>query len=175
MNANDFLKNILTDIKVDLTQHFDRNFERKGFFTKKWPTNKLINKRGTTMARTNALRRSIKAKVENNRVSWTSSLPYADIQNNGGEIQVTAKMKRFFWAMHIKAKGGSKGKNEKAKRLSIEAEQWKGLALQPVGKIMKIPQRQFIGDHPVARGVIKRAVSNNFKDLNAYIKSKLQQ
>ena len=175
MHPKDLLKNILTDIKVDLSQEFDKNFERKSFFGKKWPNTKLINKRGSMMARTNALRRSIQGKVNTNSVSWSSSLPYASIQNDGGEIVVTQKMKKFFWAMHYKTSNASKGKSKKAEAMSIEAKQWKALALQPVGAKMKVEQRQFIGlNSPVVKSSIKQIIDQNFMELNDHFKNKLK-
>ena len=38
------MKNILTDIKVELSQEFDQNFERKAFFDKKWKDRKRHGK-----------------------------------------------------------------------------------------------------------------------------------
>ncbi|MDB0603176.1 hypothetical protein PL373_18995 [Tenacibaculum maritimum] len=92
----DFLNEILTDVEVDLTQEFDRNFERKAFFNNKWPQAKHANSRGSLLMRTGKLRRSVQSNRANGRISWSSNLPYASIQNEGGEIVVTAKMKSFF-------------------------------------------------------------------------------
>nr|WP_305069646.1 hypothetical protein [Flavobacterium covae] len=95
MNANDFLKRVLQDVKVDASQHFDRNFERKAFFNQKWPTTSMRNRRGSLMMRTGALRRSIRSNVQGSQIVWKSSLPYAAIHNEGGEIIVTEKMKKI--------------------------------------------------------------------------------
>ena len=37
---NNLLQNILSDLRVDLTDHFDKNFSRGGFFGKKWKPRK---------------------------------------------------------------------------------------------------------------------------------------
>ncbi|WP_318546328.1 phage virion morphogenesis protein [Flavobacterium columnare] len=84
---------------------FDRNFERKAFFNQKWPTTSMRNRRGSLMMRTGALRRSIRSNVQGSQIVWKSSLPYAAIHNEGGEIIVTEKMKKFFWAMYYKSSG----------------------------------------------------------------------
>ena len=105
MEFKDFLNHILTDTKVKLTEAFDRNFERKAFFDDKWANTLIPNRRGSLMMRTGTLRRSIRSNIEGTTVRWTSSVPYADIQNNGGEVEVTAKMKRYFWAMYYKVIG----------------------------------------------------------------------
>jgi phage gpG-like protein len=176
MNPNDFIKNIVGDIRVDLTEEFDRNFERKGFFDKKWKGTNLPNKRGSLMMRSGKLRRSIRAKETGTSVSWSSSLPYATINNDGGEIEVTAKMKSFFWAMAYKAgMAAGKGNSERSQRLSAEAQQWKNLALMKVGTKMKIEQRQFIGDHPVVRQRIEDIIGVNFKELEQYYYNKLKR
>lgn len=178
----DFIKNILSDVRVDLTDEFDRNFERKGFFDKKWRGTNLPNQRGSLMMRSGKLRRSILSKQNETSVSWSSSLPYASIHNEGGEIEVTAKMKSFFWAMYYKAAGaiskttkGEARNNDRNKKLTAEALHWKNLALQKVGSKMKIEQRQFIGDHPVVRQRIEDVIGINFKELETYFYNQLRQ
>jgi phage gpG-like protein len=186
MNPNDFIKNILSDVRVDLTDEFDRNFARKGFFDKKWRGTNLPNQRGSLLSRSGKLRRSIMSKQTGTSVTWSSSLPYASINNNGGEIEVTAKMKSFFWAMFYKADGAITMKRkadkdvvmretDRNKKLSAEAQQWKNLALQKVGSKMKIEQRQFIGDHPIVRQRIEDVVGINMKELETYYFNQLKQ
>jgi phage gpG-like protein len=173
----DLIKNILTDIRVDLTEEFDSNFERKAFFDKAWESTKLPNRRGSLLMRTGKLRRSIRSRETKNQLSWSSSLPYASLQNEGGEVVVTERMKRFFWAMFYKANGAvtKSGKGERNKRLSEEAQMWRNLALQKVGAKMKIKQRQFIGDHPRVRERIKAVVDLNMKELEKEIFNKLKR
>lgn len=96
--SQELIKNILSDIKVELADEFDRNFERKGFFGRAWKPSKFDNKRGTLMMLSGRLRRSIRAQVSGSAVSFSSSEAYAAIHNEGGEIAVTAKMKKYFWA-----------------------------------------------------------------------------
>ncbi|MGP2571490.1 hypothetical protein ACT4R9_09645 [Ornithobacterium rhinotracheale] len=172
MQPNDFLKITLTDVKVKISEEFDRNFERKSFFDKKWKQPKLINHRGSVMMRTGKLRRSIQSKLTPKGVTFTSAMPYADMLNNGGEIIVTEKMKRFFWAMYYKSAGaisktktGKISNSQRNRRLSLEAEQCKALALKKVGSKMKIEPRQFIGHHPQIDRVVKEIVNRNLKQL----------
>nr|DAV24510.1 MAG TPA: tail morphogenesis protein [Caudoviricetes sp.] len=166
MDFKTFLNHVLTDTKVKLTEAFDRNFERKGFFGNGWPETKIPNRRGSLMIRTGTLRRSIRSTVEGSSVRWTSSVPYADLQNNGGELVITEKMKRYFWAMYYKVSGAAKGRKGSAKKaFSVEAEQWKALALKKVGDKLKIPKRQFIGDHPEVKRMVDDIVNFNMKEL----------
>ena len=167
MYLNKFHQNILNDVRIELDDEFDRNFERKAFFDKPWVKTVLMNRRGSLMARNNNLRRSLQSKVDGDKIRYSSSLPYASIHNEGGEIKVTAKMKKYFWAKYYEA-GGSKSKN-------IEASQFKALALMPIGKKMKIPERRFIGQHPRIREVIQEVVNDNLDDLNKIILNQLKQ
>lgn len=178
----DFFKNIIQDIKVDLTDEFDRNFERKAFFDKMWEQNKIPNHRGSLMMRSGKLRSSIGAKTTNNSITWSSSMPYASIHNQGGEIVVTAKMKRFFWAMFYKANGavtktakGDARNNDRNKKLTVEAQIWKALAMQKVGAKMNIKQRQFIGDHPQVHQRIEHITNQNMKEVEQAIFNKLKR
>jgi phage gpG-like protein len=178
----DFFKNIIKDLEVDLSDEFDLNFQNKSFFGKAWENTSIPNKRGSLMMRTGKLRQSIKARTDNNSITWTSSLPYASLQNEGGEVVVTEKMKRFFWAMFYKSNGavsktakGDARNNDRNKKLTAEAQIWRALALQKVGAKMKIKQRQFIGDHPKVRQRIEAVVDKNMQDLEKQILNKLKR
>ena len=164
MDINLFLQNVLSDLRIELKDEFDRNFEKKAFFDQAWKNPKFHNSRGSMMARTNNLRRSINAHVEADRIVFTSSLPYASIQNEGGEITVTAKMKRYFWAKFIEA--GKRG---------IQADQWKAMALKKVGSKIKIESRRYIGPHPRIKEIVQEIVNENLTDLNKIIVTALQQ
>ncbi len=163
----DFLKNILTDLKVELMDEFDRNFERKAFFDKPWlPTR--ANRRGSTLMRSGALRRGNRAIVAGHSIHFSNSLPYARIQNEGGVIIVTRKMQKYFWAMYYRSGG-------KGKKLNAEAQYWKFMALKKVGSRIVIRERRFIGHHPQVDRAVKRVVDDNFREIDSYIKSILKR
>ncbi len=90
------MQQILKDVRFTLDAAFDRNFERKPFFDRKWPARKIPAKRGSLLIRSGALRRSLHSTAKGTKITWKSYLPYARIHNEGGQIRVTAKMKRFF-------------------------------------------------------------------------------
>jgi len=52
-NFETFFKTILKDLKVELTEEFDRNFERKAFFNEAWQPTKWANHKGSLMICTN--------------------------------------------------------------------------------------------------------------------------
>ena len=168
MKTTEILQEILNDLRVELTEEFDRNFERKAFFTKTWDTRKSGN-RGSLMMVTGRLRRSIRAQVQNNSIVFTSSVPYAAIHNEGGTLKVTAKMKRYFWAKFYELSGKVKVNvrtrtvSKVSQKYSTEAEYYKNLALMRVGSTIKIPERRFIGNAPEVQQIVKRAADRHIK------------
>jgi len=173
MEIKDLENKIVNDLAVELTDEFDRNFERKAFFTEKWPSTKINNSRGSVMNRSGNLRRSIKYSVRENMVMYSSSLPYASIHNEGGEIEVTAQMKKYFWAMYYKATGGittkadgGESKSKKNVKLTAEALKWKGLALMKIGQKIKVEKRQMVGDHPQVAKIVKGVIDDNMELFN---------
>lgn len=173
---NDFFKNFLNDLKVELADEFDRNFERKAFFDTPWPKERFPNKRGSMMMRTGALRRSIRAQVTGQAIRFSSSLPYAVIHNDGGEITVTQAMKRYFWAMYYKSSGAAtKAKGQSKGRFSAEAEAWKAMALKKPGSKIKIEQRQFIGPHRQVDQCVERVLEKSMKEFETFIHNTLKK
>lgn len=165
MQPNEIIDLFIQDVAVELTDEFDRNFERKAFFDEMWPAEKFKNSNGSQLTRTGTLRQSINHTVLNDIITWQSSLPYASIHNSGGEITVTSKMKKFFWAMFYK----NGGKVLKEDDLSTEAKQWKYLAMIKVGTKLKIPKRKFIGDHPQVHQSIQDVFNDMEPELNQYV------
>lgn len=161
----DFYKQILQDVAEDLNDEFHENFRNKAFFDKKWKETKLYNRRGSLMIRSSGgLYSSINHQIANNSITWTSSKPYASLHNEGGEITVTRKMQKYFWAMYIR-----EGKT------GIEAEQFKAMAMKKIGSKITIPERKFIGDHPEVRKAIDRCADVTFNEIEKFITDKLKQ
>jgi len=177
------LRKILNDIKVGVGSEFDRNFEREAFFSKAWAKRKSPIRSGRhLLVDRGGLRRSIKGNTHTDHVSFSSSLPYSGIHNNGGEITVTARMKRYFWAKYKEASGGmgrtKKGQlrqNKRNKQLSSEAEFYKAMALMRVGSKVKIPQRQFIGNAPEVERLVEDIIKENVKPYLESIPGELKK
>ncbi|MDR1370925.1 MAG: phage virion morphogenesis protein [Dysgonamonadaceae bacterium] len=179
MDFNQFKKKIITDIKVELSDEFDKNFERKAFFSQTWPDRK-IGRKGSLLLVSGRLRRSLKSTVTDNRITWTSDTPYADIQNSGGDIIVTRKMKKFFWAKYYELSGKinykkSGEQSRSTQKYSLEAKFYKGLALKKVGDKLTIPKRQFIGNAPEVGQAIQRALEPNMRELEQFLYEQLKQ
>ncbi len=156
---DDFIKNILSDTKVKLSEEFDRNFERKAFFDKKWAQVSRRNNRGSLMLRTGRLRKSITSTTNRKGIRFYSNHPAAALHNAGGTITVTGRMKRYFWAMFKKTND----------------EFYKGMALKKQGSKIRIPQRQFIGHHQQTDRIIRKIIDYNFQEQIDRINKNIKQ
>ena len=140
------VKRMLSDIRVELGDEFDQNFERQGFFSEKWKRRKSpIRGDGHILVASGDLRKSIRSRSDESSITFYSDLPYAGIHNEGGEIKVTARMKRFFWHKYYETK----------------VEFWKAMALMKEGKTIKIPRRQFLGMAPEVETEVRKIIEDN--------------
>lgn len=173
------IRRILRDIQVELKDEFDKNFERQAFFSESWQRRSSPTRRGGhILVGTGSLRRSITTRVTDNSIRFFSTLPYASIHNEGGEIVVTERMKRYFWHKHYEAtsgfgrkKDGSKRNDKRTRRLTEEAEFWKWMALKKAGTKIRIPRRQFLGASPEVEKAVTEIIEEN---LNEYIEDTIK-
>ncbi len=173
------LRNILSDIRVELSDEFDKNFEREAFFSEAWQRRKSPARgSGHLLVDTGGLRQSIQSKSDDQSITFFSTAPQAAIHNDGGEIKVTPKMKRFFWAKYYEATGGfqrkkdgSNRQNGHNRRLTSEAEFWKLMALMKVGSSVKIPRRRFLGASPEVEKTVREIIEDN---LTEYFKNEFK-
>ena len=171
------ISQILRDIKVELSDEFDRNFERQGFFSEKWQRRRASARNNATLIDTGKLRRSITSRSDATSITFYTTEPYAAIHNEGGEIKVTAKMKRYFWAKYYEASGsfgrrkdGSLRRDRRNARLSDAASMWKYMALMKVGSTIKIPKRRFLGASVEVERAVREIVEENIAE---YVGSEL--
>lgn len=171
VDFSNVMRKILRDISKDLGDEYDKNFERQGFFSQKWKRSMTPPSKGTILMNTGSLRRSIINKISGNSIVFSSTLPYADIQNEGGEITVTERMHKFFLYKMLSLRGGFGRKKNGALRqdkrnakLSGEAEFWKWMACKPIGSKIKIPKRQFIGYSPEVEQQVIQIIEKNLTD-----------
>lgn len=148
MTINQFTEKTLRDIEVKATEMFDRNFEQQGFFGKKWDKRKGDSDpgRGILMGRgSGRLRRGIRSTTRSsNSITWTFDVPYAKIHNEGGTIVARQNVRPFTRVV--------KGKQQNVKGFSRNVN-------------IKIPQRQFIGDHKQIRDAIGVIINRNAQKL----------
>jgi phage gpG-like protein len=177
-----FKNELLSRLKVEIGNEWQSNFNRRAFFSRSWAARRLKERPGQLLDVTGKLRASLRGEVTASGVRWFSSTPYAEIMNTGGEITVTAKMKRFFWAKYYEASGKVRyyardGKNG-AKKGSVtrgtqkEAEAavfYKALALKKVGDTIVIPERRFIGDSPEVTTIFRNVSNTTMKEVEQYL------
>lgn len=166
------LGRILKDVKVELGDEFDKNFVREGFFNEAWSRKRsVVNAGKPILVNTGLLRKSVKSRVNGDGIEFYSDLPYAGIHNEGGEIVVTARMKRFFWAKYYGATGsfgrkksGALRGDRRNARLTGEADFWKAMALMKVGRKIRIPKRQFIGASAEVEASVREIIEENLSE-----------
>ena len=97
------------------------------------------------------------------RVIIRNSEVYAATHNDGEDITVTERMKRFFWAKHMEDK-------ERMGANSPEAEFWKRMALKKPGSKISIPQRHFLGPGPAVDKLVNDVIN---KELQEFINTQI--
>lgn len=114
------------------TSHFKQTFTEKAFDGNPWAPPKMPKRTGSLLIDKGALVNSIRpAYVSRERVvisAGNDQVPYAQIHNEGGTMEITERMRRFFWA----------------KFHDTKEEKWRHLALSR--KPITVPKRQFMGD-----------------------------
>ena len=70
-NAQSIIKNILNDIRVELTDEFDQNFERQAFFSEKWQRRKSPIRNGGRAILTDTCGAPSKARLPTTPSSFT--------------------------------------------------------------------------------------------------------
>ena len=174
LSIDTLIKNILSDMRVELLDEFDQNFARQSYFGRAWQRRKSPLRDGALLQKSGALRRSIQSpRMGDTGITFSSSLPYAGIHNEGGEIEVTAKMKRFFWAKYYEVTGsvsrrkdGTASRSKRNEARSVAAEFYKRMALMKVGQKIKMPERRFIGGGPEVEAIVRNIIDEN---LNEYL------
>lgn len=159
MDDKTFLNNVMRDLKTELDDEFDRNFERKAFFDRPWaPLSKNYEtSEGSVLMRTGALRRSLHSRIDGTQLIYESSLKYAALQNEGGTIRQdfvpSDKMRRWAWAKaRERREQGDKPGEEKFRRMALAKR---------IKRTIAVPARPFIGEHPRVREIAAAIVREN--------------
>lgn len=171
-NTKSIIRRILSDIRVELGDEFDRNFERQAFFNDAWARRKSPTRPGgTILVDTGTLRRSVRSRTTDDSITFYTDLPYAAIHNDGGEIVVTEKMKRFFWHKYYEATGsfgrkknGERRNDKRTRQLSTEADFWRFMALKRAGTTIRIPRRRFLDTGPEVERIVREIIEENLND-----------
>lgn len=132
---NQFKKTIPKILANNSVNHFKKGFSQGGKQTNNslsgWKS-RQFRKGGNTLIKTGVLQKDIQKKVVSfpRIVVGTTNVTsdYAEIHNKGGTIRITAKMRKFFWAMFKKTGD----------------QYWKNMATHK-GNTIVIPKREYIG------------------------------
>lgn len=158
------------------------NFSKERFRSQDWVDNTTEpwkprrlpgkSKNNGVLIGSGALKRSIRIiMTDPDMVIIGTDKPYAKIQNEGGKIVVTDKMRKYFWAMHYKyansitynVKTKTIAKSKKNDALNQMAIFWKSLAL---AKKISIPKRKFLGQsHILTRNIERQLLADLMKAL----------
>jgi phage gpG-like protein len=159
----DQVKSLVDDTRnyarVSGVNFFKKSFEQQGFLDTSlntWKKRAFNEGGGAILVKSGALKRGIKGKEESKakiRFFVDESIPYAAIHNDGGEIAVTMKMKKYFWYLYSKSsskvtktKSGKESNSKSSRAESGRAAFYKAMAMKKVGSRIRIPKRQFIGE-----------------------------
>lgn len=92
---------------------------------------------------------------------------YAATHNDGDDIGVTERMKRFFWAQHIEHK-------ERMGVNAPETEFWKRMALKKHGSRIKIPRRHFLGPGEKVDSIVNGIINKELQEfINTHTNGKI--
>lgn len=139
MTPDQLLNNILSDMRVELSDLFDRNFEKKGFFDEKWKERQKEGK-GSLLHVTGAMRRSIRSAVRGRGVAFTSDKPYTAVHNEGGKFTQNVR------------------KHTRRNKITGKTYTVKAHTRQ-----VSMPKRQFIGDSKEVQNAVKEIIYDNLK------------
>lgn len=130
--ADEIIDDVAHIVAETATSHFKQTFTEKAFDGNPWAPPRMPKRTGSLLIDKGALVNSIRpAYVSRERVvisAGNDQVPYAQIHNEGGTMEITERMRRFFWA----------------KFHDTKEEKWRHLALSR--KSITVPKRQFMGD-----------------------------
>jgi phage gpG-like protein len=149
----EFIKNTLTDLEKEILASIAENFRTQSFFGQSWQSRKSGGSRKILHGQGTLENSFMGSNDGKSSITITSSVPYAAIHNEGGEITVTANMKKYFWAMHFRASAAA------------EKQYYKSLALMKTGSKITIPKRPFLGAHPAMDSLVQSVVDANVQEL----------
>lgn len=119
--------------------------------------------RGPLLSGSNHLMMNTDYQALPGRVIIRNNEVYAATHNDGEDIPVTERMKRFFWAKHMEDKKALGAE-------SPEAEFWKRMALKKPGSKIQIPRRHYLGPGPAVDKMVQEIIN---KELQQFINTQI--
>lgn len=154
--AAQLMNNLAPEIAKEAQAFFKSNFDKQGFTDYRfmaWPKRKDAEPH-TLLFKSHALKDSVviaSQTPDRIEINAGQGLPYAEIHNKGGVINLTLtpKARKYFWYMYKQT----------------ENEKWKWMAITKKKMItVRIPQRQFIGNSKELDKRIDLIIRQTLKD-----------
>lgn len=176
--ARSIFRHIQVTAKTEGENFFHESFRRQGWLDDSltpWAKRAHDDSGRGILTKSGALNRSIKGRIAGNNIHFATdgNIPYARIHNEGGTITVTLRMKKYFWAMYIRASGrismrkdGSRRKTKANREISSKAMFYKAMAMKKVGTQIKIPKRQFMGE---SKTLMRNLENHFFKIIDQHL------
>jgi len=164
--AAHLLNSIAPEIATEALAFFKGSFDKQGFTDYgfiAWPKRK-DQEPHTLLFKSHALKDSLHiASQTASRIEIIAGegLPYAEIHNKGGVINVTLtpKARKYFWYMYKQT----------------ENQKWKWMAITKKERLtIRIPQRQYIGSSQELDKHINRIIGEKLKQLRENAPTKIK-
>lgn len=155
---NSFLERLPMIVSEAMIDYVLDNFDSESYEGRSWPDRKDGDTSRALLIKSGKGRRSIRVLSRTkSRVSIGTDLDYMIAHNDGAEVtvQITARMRKFFWAMHYKHE----------KNVPDDQIRWKWMALKKGPITFKMPQRQFFGPSEELDERIKEGIEFELKKV----------
>ena len=113
---------------------------------------------GPLLSRNNHLMMSNDYVPMDGRVLIRNTVDYASAHNDGADIAVTERMKKFFWAKHYESK-------EALGKAAAEAKFWRNMALKKPGSHIKLPRRHFLGPNRAVDKIVSDITNTELRNF----------
>lgn len=159
INQRNFLRRMTNEIGILAVNFSKERFEYKNWIDKKgierWQPRKRSNKRGSTLVVSGRLKRSLrKISTGDYYVFVGTDVPYAQIHNEGGEINKVVRVKGFQRKFTLRTRPTRRTRNPQqagTRLVNVRSHNRK--------MNLKIPKRTFLGDSHFLQKKIERYIT----------------
>lgn len=162
-----YLRKMPIKVGVAVRDSIRQNFRQGSFYgSEKWQQPMRVTlgfrgapgQRGPLLSGSNHLMMNTDYQALPGKVLIQNNEVYAETHNEGDEIGVTERMKRFFWAKHLEHK-------ERMGVNAPETEFWKRMALKKPGSRIKIPRRHYLGPGPEVDAIVQKVIETELQEF----------
>lgn len=171
INKRPFLRQMTTEAGTIAVNFSKDRFQFKNWINKsgseKWQPRKRPNRRGSTLVISGRLKRSLrKISAGDYYVFVGTDVPYAQIHNEGGEINKTVRVKGFQRKIKVRARKIDRTTGRTRRLKKVIGQMMVNVRSHNRKMNLKMPRRQFLGDSEfLAKRIEKYIVSQIDKEL----------